>query len=331
MISSTDIGRTLSSQTWPWLVTAIVLLGIATSYSSFHVPRDTYRFLFVLDITQSMNVDDLELDGSAATRLVFAKSVIETALRRLPCGSEAGLAIFTEHRTFVLFTPVEVCEHYRALNDMLKTIDWRMAWAARSEIAKGLYSAIEAARQSDDDARLVFLTDGHEAPPVHKDLRPPYDGQAGSVAGFIAGIGGLAPSRIPHLDENDNIVGYWQRDEVMQVDVYSLGRTGTETGEAMVGVNMANVARRIALGQEHLSSLRETYLQELATQTGLDYLRIDSPARFVEGLRQREYARRTPVLTDLGWIPATLAFICLLYCFGLQSRRNRRSWASKRA
>ena len=83
----------------------------------------------------------------------------------------------------------------------------------------------------------------------------------------------------------------------------------------MVGINMADVARRIALGQEHLSALREQYLLELATQTGLDYVRVDSLESFTAALRQPAYARRTTADTDLGWIPASAAFACLMYCF----------------
>ena len=307
---------------WPWLVLALVLLGVATTYSTFRVLQDTYRYLFVMDITQSMNVSDMEFDAAASTRFEFAKFAIEIAFRNLPCGSEAGLGIFTGHRTFVMFTPVEICEHYRALSDILQKVDWRMAWTARSEVAKGLYSAIEATRQTEQETRLVFLTDGHEAPPLNRDIRPPFRAEAGSVKGFIAGVGGPVPSRIPHLDDDGNIVGYWSHHEVMQIDIYSLGRPGTEQGEPMVGINMPNIARRIALGQEHLSSLRERHLQDLATQTGLDYVRIDSPAEFVESLGMEKYGRHTPVLTDMGWIPATLAFISLIYCFILVPRRT---------
>ena len=317
--------------TWPWLVLALVLLGFAITYSTFRVTQDTYRYLFTVDITQSMNVTDMELGTVATTRLEFAKSAIETAFRTLPCGSEAGLAIFTAHRTFVMFTPVEICEHYRALSDMLEKVDWRMAWAARSEVAKGLYSAIDAARQSEHETRLVFLTDGHEAPPVNKNISPPFGAEPGSVAGLICGIGGLVPSRIPHLDKHGNIVGFWSHDEVMQVDIYSLGRAATEEGEAMAGINIANIARRVALGQEHLSSLREVHLRELAMQTGLDYVRVDSPSKFVDSLLNEKYARRTPMLSDMGWVPATLSFVCLIYCFVVVPWRNRPESAIRRS
>ena len=310
---------------WPWLVLAFLLLGVAMAHPTFRVSRDTYRYLFVLDITQSMNVSDAELDAVPMSRLEFAKAVVEVAFRSLPCGSEAGLAIFTAHRSFVMFTPVEICEHYRAMSDMLGKIDWRMAWAARSEVAKGLYSGLDAARQAENDARLVFLTDGHEAPPLHRSIRPLYRGEPGSVAGFIGGIGGTLPERIPHLNDEGDVVGYWRPDEVMQVDMYSLGRNTSEDGEPLVGVSMANIARRIALGQEHLSSLREQYLRALAEETGLAYVRVDSPSRFLNILLDEKYARRTPINSDLGWIPAALAFVCLAYCFVVRpwSHRSR--------
>jgi mxaL protein len=94
---------------------------------------------------------------------------------------------------------------------------------------------------------------------------------------------------------------------------------------------MPNIARRIALGQEHLSSLREQHLQELATQTGLDYARIDSPSAFVDSLHMQKYARRTPVLSDMGWIPATLAFISLIYCFVVVPWRLRSAYANRQS
>ncbi|MDH3409814.1 MAG: VWA domain-containing protein [Gammaproteobacteria bacterium] len=315
---------------WLWLILAFLLLGVAINYSSFRIPIYTYRYLFVLDITQSMNVNDLKLGDVAMTRHQFAKSAIETALRNLPCGSEAGLAIFTAHRTFLMFTPVEICEHYRALSEMLEKVDWRMAWEARSEVAKGLYSALDAARQIEGDTRLVFLTDGHEAPPLNRDIRPPFRAEPGSVTGFIAGIGGTVPNRIPHMDNNGNVVGYWSHEEVMQVDIHSLGRAATVPGEGMDGINMANVARRIMLGQEHLSSLQENHLQELAEQTGLDYVRVESPLDFLETLRKEKYARRTPLMSDMGWIPAMLAFVCLSYCLVVIPRRNSPASANRR-
>lgn len=306
---------------WPWLAAAFFLISIATSISTLRVPQATYRYLFVIDITQSMNVADINYNGVATSRLDFAKIAVAQAIGELPCGSEAGLAIFSAHRTFVFFTPVEVCEHFDALHGMLRKIDWRMAWQARSEIAKGLYSAMRAALQSEEDTHVVFLSDGHEAPPVHADIRPSLDLEPGAVRGFVGGIGGAVPAPIPRLDANNSIIGHWTREEVMQIDLYSMGRPGTQKGEAMVGINMVDISRRIAMGQEHLSALREGYLRELAITSGLDYFRVDSVEKLLRSLKRDSYGRRTAVATDLGWIPATLAFALLLYCFIVLPKR----------
>ena len=53
---------------WPWLALSFLLLGLATAYSTFTVSQDTYRYLFVLDITQSMNVNDMEIEAGAVPR-----------------------------------------------------------------------------------------------------------------------------------------------------------------------------------------------------------------------------------------------------------------------
>src|SRR5690606_19328918 len=148
-----------------------------------------------------MNVADVEDAGVPQGRLTFAKRLVERALARMPCGSRAGLAVFTEHRTFLLFEPIEICNHHLVLSTMLERIDGDMAWAARSEVAKGLFAgigAIAALRELHGDAgptptRLVFLTDGHEAPPVHPTLRPKFRGHPGEIGGLIAGIGGAVP------------------------------------------------------------------------------------------------------------------------------------------
>lgn len=315
MSISRDVTEPSRRAAWPWLVMAFVFLCLAFADPKLHLQKHTYRYLFAIDITQSMNVGDMSLRDASMTRLNFAKAAVGAALRTLPCGSEAGLAIFTAHRTFVMFTPVETCEHFRALSDMLEKVDWRIAWAARSEIAKGLYSALDASRLIGRQTRLVFLTDGHEAPPLNRDILPPFRADPGSVTGLIAGVGGSIPGRIPHFDEHGKISGYWSHDEVMQIDLHSLGRPATEEGEAMVGINMANIARRIALGREHLSSLREPHLQELALQTGLDYVRADSVQKLLEVLLAEKYARRTQVLSAVGWFPAMLALASLVYCF----------------
>lgn len=306
------------------LLSCCVLLLIALADPTLDLPRDTHEFVFVVDITGSMNVADA---GPAASqrRIAFARQLVHGALEELPCGSRAGLAIFTEHRTFLLFAPVEICENHRALATMVDEIDGRMAWAELSEVAKGLFSGIEAittladlgSDEAHHDAHLVFMTDGHEAPPVHPALRPRFQGEAGEAGGLIVGIGGLEAVPIPYLDEDGEVAGYWAPDEVMQVDRHSAGRPSTQ-GEAMVGIDSGGLQERIASGTEHLSSLREDYLQQLAAETGLDYVRAANADVFARALLDPAYARQEAVLTSIAWIPAALCLLCLTGIFGAQ-------------
>ncbi|HEX7034272.1 MAG TPA: hypothetical protein VF210_00775 [Pseudomonadales bacterium] len=306
------------------MVLAGLLLAVSLTDPTLTLRRNTYDFIFTLDITGSMNVVDAEDAGVPLDRLTYAKRLVGRALARMPCGSRAGLAVFTEHRTFLLFEPIEICENHLVLSTMLERIDGGMAWAARSEVAKGLYAGIDAiaalremhAERGPARTRLVFLTDGHEAPPVHPTLRPRFRGRSGEIGGLIAGIGGAVPMPIPRLDDQGRMIGYWAHDEVQQVDRHSLGRPSNEGGEAMAGIDPGDLQERIARGTEHLSSLKEGYLQQLAAETGLDYLRASSPDAFVRALLDPRHATRRPVRTRVAWIPAALGLLCLLVLYG---------------
>lgn len=313
------------------MLLACLLLLISLGNPLLNLPRNTYEFIFVLDITGSMNVADAGPTGARVRRLAFARQLVQKALEELPCGSRAGLAVFTEHRTFLLFAPVEICENHLVISTMINEIDGRMAWAALSEVAKGLFSGIETVSTlavmdgkgaGTGDTHLVFMTDGHEAPPVHPTLRPKFRGQ-GEAGGLIAGIGGSVPVPIPYLDEDGRLVGYWAQDEVMQVDRHSVGRPSTQGDEAMAGIDSSDVRERIARGTEHLSSLRESYLQQLAAETGLDYLRTTTDEAFARALLDPRYAKRQSVVTNVAWIPAALCLLCLVYVFGSDLLRTR--------
>ena len=63
---------------------------------------------------------------------------------------------------------------------------------------------------------------------------------------------------------------------------------------------------------EHLSSVKEAYLQQLAQETGLSYAQLTLPANLVGLLSTGGVAQRASVPTPIGWVPALLALISLL-------------------
>ena len=299
-----------------WLLSGALLCTLVAALGLRPVlERDYYRYLLVFDVTQSMNVRDPLPGVGRHTRLTWSKLAARELLTRLPCGSSAGIGIFTQHRSLLLLEPVEVCGHYDELRTLLADLDWTMAWRARSEVAKGLHSALAITGDLRPPTRLVFFTDGHEAPPLHPDFPPRFDGRPGKVQGLVVGVGGELPLPIPKLDAGGGEVGVWTREEVMQVDVYSQGRDGGLAGEAMAGVDVGDLEQRKATGTEHLSSLREAYLRRLAAGLGLDYRRLESADVLSEALIGSRYALRRAAAHDVhAWLGAgALTFILLIY------------------
>ncbi len=273
----------------------------------------------VIDITQSMNVPDQRLNGKPVSRLAFAKQQLRQLLSELPCGSKVGWALFTEYRSFLLFAPVEVCAHLDELRSTLDGIDNRMAWIGASEVAKGLYSGLSIARQLPDRPALVFVTDGHESPPLNPRHRPRFDLKPGEVAGLVVGVGGLVPTAIPKTDPLGRPLGPWTETDVLQVDPRSQGRSGSVEGERLVEQAddaAAPAAPFAALGatpgNEHLSSLRESYLALLAVEAGLGYHRLVDAAGLAAAMQAPALTRPVPVRADARVPLAGLAVLLLL-------------------
>ena len=90
-----------------WLLAgAACALAACLLNPGWPVERARFDHVVVLDITQSMNVQDESLDGKPASRLAYAKQALRQALLQLPCGSRIGWGVFTEYRSFLLFEPV---------------------------------------------------------------------------------------------------------------------------------------------------------------------------------------------------------------------------------
>jgi mxaL protein len=276
---------------------ALVLLVIACALPAMPLEHDTYECIVILDITQSMDVEDYELGGSPTSRLAYAREAARRALRELPCGSRVGWGAFAGYRTLLLLAPVEVCENYGDLLTSLAKVDGSMRWENASEITKGVYWSMRAAKQLGSRPNVIFVTDGQEAPPLDPtNILPMFDDlEAGQVHGWLIGAGGYSPMPIPKTDDDGNREGYWRADEVLQ------------PGDLIPGSK--------SRGAEHLSALREPHLQEVAHQVGFDYARLSSTESIARAMLDRRFARRAQAATDLYWIPALMALLLLAVRF----------------
>lgn len=298
-----------------WLLAAFALLVLALLRPSAPMQQDVLNSIFIIDISQSMNTRDYQLNDKPVSRLQVVKDTLRQSLSAMPCGSRIGLAIFAEYRSFLLLSPIEVCNNYAELSSSIDRISGRMSWAGGSEVAKGLNWGLKMAVQTQPRPTIVFLTDGHEAPPISFRNRPRIDVKPGEVRGILIGVGNDELTPIPKVDPEGNALGYWQANEVAQVDIYSQGRSGSVSGEAMVDTEQSGANAKKRSATEHLSSVKEAYLQQLAQENGLGYARLILPVDFINLLSARSIAQREMIPTPIGWLPALLALISVLIMY----------------
>ena len=294
MIASPNTGLDF----WIFLL-AFLALVICLFKPTTPLQQDLYRYVFVVDITQSMNTRDYHLPGMPADRLSLSKKAMRTAIRQLPCGSKTGIGLFTTKNIMFLFEPLEVCAHFSVIDDVIAHIDWRMSWAADSYIERGLYTAIRELKNQEKPTHLVFLTDGEQN--VTELHRPPLANYFGTVNGYIIGVGGSIPTPIPKLDAENRPVGYWKNSEVERFP--------------LTGIPMpADVNESTATQPEdnYLSMLREQGLMLLARTTGLTYKRLETPAQFADILQTPDLADKHIIEKDIRWVFALSALALIL-------------------
>lgn len=298
-----------------WLVAgALAFALIALFVPRIDLTRDAYDVLAVIDITTSMNTRDEASGAETVSRLQAAKTALREMLAKLPCGSHLGLGFFTERRTFLLFDPIEVCENFAAIDEAIAQLDWRMAWEGDSYVSRGLYSAIEVAKSLDAD--LIFITDGHELPPLPFSGLPPFDGKPGDVGGLIVGIGSRTPTPLLKYDEEGREIGTYAAQEVPQEN-----RSGAPPPDASTRPGYhpkwAPFGNAVVDNSEHMAVVREAYLKQLASVTGLSYAYFGQREDLLEPLVAAAHARPLKVASDIRALPGSLALILLVFLYGL--------------
>lgn len=291
----------VAGEGWGWTVLlrrewalALALLALLASLSlpPFPTSRTVHRLLITFDLSQSMGVEDVTLEGDVVSRLTLAKAAAARLVADLPCGSEVGWAGFVERRTTPLATPLEVCEHYEGLLSSLELIDGRMRWGEASGIGKGLHQVLRAASEIGEETAIVMFSDGQEAPPLKSGQTGLPKSEGLEIGGVLIGVGGTTPVPIPKIDAAGRQVGFWQADDVAQAQ-------GATAGER----------------REELSRLDGEHLATLARLAGLEYRALSRPTDLLAALDASGLGKPTRVPTEWGWLPAVLALLALAWRF----------------
>jgi mxaL protein len=290
---------------WILALALLVLLPVFAA-PKVRLPGGTYAWLFVIDITESMNVRDVDARQPNESRLDRAKASVVAALANLPCGSTAAVALFAGTDTVVLFEPLEICAHFPAIEQAVRNIDWRMAWDGDSRIEAALVAAIGEAGKRHLD--LAFITDGDESPHVEVPRLGDLLALRGPVHGWLLGVGSAEPRPVPRLDADNRIVGYWSALDAARQGFHPNLVETIEHGSA------ENLEKSGALDDvvEHRSALRAAYLKQLGTAAGLGYETAESDDALAKLAVDAKLRREQDAERDVRFVFGLAAALLLL-------------------
>lgn len=269
-------------------------------------PSRVRDVLFVIDISESMNVPDALYPRTGSRRLQHAQALVADMMADLPCGSRTSLALFAGDEVVVLFEPLEVCGHYPAIEKIISQLQTRMRWIGDSWVVRGVKAAVAAAKQQ--HMQLVFVTDADEMPhhehPRVAELLP----DKRQVKGLLIGVGNTHALPVPHLDQRGEVARYWTPEEAVIQGNYP--NLLAEVKALPPGQSMP--AEMAAEVREHQSQLNEPLLQQMASALDMTYVRGGDPALARATLRALADSAEVETPQDARWLLGAVAMVLVL-------------------
>jgi len=288
-----------------WFMLAILSLfpvWFSPQTSLDSVVQDT---LFVIDISESMNVQDVDYPRPRTARLTLAKEAVNQSMASLPCGSRVSVALFAGEEAVVLFEPLEVCRHFPAIEQVVSRLNTQMRWVGDSWVVRALNSAIKEAEKR--ELNVVMVTDADEMPHHAAPRMTDLIASQGKVKGALWGIGGEALQPVPKLNGSGQIVGYWTPEEAAIQGNYPNLFTYVKSlpeGERAPEAMLAEVS-------EHLSAFNRSLMQALAETLHIPFVKINHPKDAVSAMQDTSLQKKASAQRDARWIFSLLA-LCLV-------------------
>ncbi len=289
------------------LASATLLLLVALFRPTVTMPRDIYSYMLVVDITQSMNVEDMKVDGKPASRIAYTRRLLRDTVANMPCGTRVSIALFAGASAALLYSPVEVCQNYDVLQDTISHLEWRQAWSGNSRLRQGAQAIAHLVRTAREPAQVIFYTDGEEAPRLHAFNTLDLAGFQGGKGWLVVGIGDDKGSPIPKLDENNKVLGYWSAESMrMQPGIAQISQEN-------IGARNDEVAA--SDNDRQYSKLDEDYLKKYTAEIGSSYVRGDNFSRVQSAMAKLKPARHDNAPVEINRYLAGLAGLLLLIAY----------------
>jgi len=289
------------------LTLALILLLIALFKPTVPIKRDIYSYLLVADISQSMNVVDESINGKAVTRMQYQQYLMHRIIGEMPCGTQVGIGLFAGVSVAALYTPIEVCENFAAIEDTIDHLDWRTGWSGNSRIRESLATLARLIRSFPETAQVVYFTDGEETPFLHAfNTRDLTDFQ-GAKDWLFVGIGSEKGTAIPELDEKNQVIGYWSNES------FALQPGVAQISESNIGTRNDSIAS--GTNDRFLSKLDEKYLLSVTKEINAKYVNGSSVQAVLSAMKKQPPARRDKAQFQLKWVFSGLAGLVFLAAY----------------
>ncbi|MSP86720.1 MAG: VWA domain-containing protein [Methylotenera sp.] len=285
---------------------AMLLLLAALFQPSIPVKHNIYSYFLVADISQSMNAADMEMNGKPATRIAYTQKLLHETVSSLPCDTKVSIGLFAGNSVAALYTPIEVCANFAAIQDTIDHLDWRNAWSGNSRVRESLYSIARAVRGFPEPAQVVLITDGEEAPKLHAFNTKDLSNFQGADGWLLVGVGSEKGTAIPKLTEKNQLIGFWSNES------FALQPGIAQISESTLGTRDDNVA---GTNDRFISKLDSEYLKTVAKEIGGTYVNGDDVHHLLDAMKTQKPARRDIAPFDLSWILALMAALLLLTAY----------------
>lgn len=266
------------------LLAALICLLLALVKPTIPLKHNIYSYILVADITQSMNVVDMKVEGKPASRIAYTQKMMHDVIASLPCGTTVSIGLFAGVSVAALYTPIEVCDNFDALQDSIDHLDWRSGWSGNSRVRESLFTLARVIRTFPEPAQVVYFTDGEEAPKLHAFNTKNLEEFQGGSGWLFVGIGDPSKgTEIPKFDEKNQLIGFWSNGSfAMQPGI-------AQISEANLGTRNEDVAD--SENDRFLSHVDETYLKSIAKDIQANYVLGSSLDNVIQAMKKQKPAR----------------------------------------
>ena len=287
-----------------FLCLSIVFLILGLINPKVNIERDIHNYIFVVDISQSMLTKDMTIEGQKVSRLDYSKKLLQGIMDQLPCKTNVSIGMFAGVSVAATYTPINICDNYSAINSTIQHLDWRSVWSGNSRIREGLSNLARLIRSFPQSARVVFLTDGEEAPRLHTFNTRDLSQFQGETDWLMVGIGSEEGSAIPKYDSENQLIGFWS------VDSFALQPGIAQISESNIGARNDSIA--FSESDRYISKLNEKYLIEITSMIKGQYVKGDSVNSVVSKMNMIP-----PSWRDKSELPLRNLFVALSLIFFL--------------